>query len=80
MFLKLFVPVVTLSAKDNQTFPKLLNKGFERSVYASSIEYKNTTNEYSYFLKSNFAGVTIVFVSIYLNQDGSAKKFNNNEN
>ena len=30
---KLFVPVVTLSARDNQRLPKLLRKGFERSVY-----------------------------------------------
>ena len=34
---KLYVIVVTLSAKDNQTLSKLLTKGFER--------YKNTTNE-----------------------------------
>ena len=30
---KLYVPVVTLSAKDNQKLSKLLSKGFERSVY-----------------------------------------------
>ena len=32
---KIIRSVVTLSAKDNKTFPKLLNKGFERSVYWS---------------------------------------------
>ena len=32
------VPVVTLSAKDNQKLSKLLSKGFERSVYWN--EYK----------------------------------------
>ena len=35
---KLYVPVVTLSARDNQELSKLLSKGFERSVYW--IEYK----------------------------------------
>ena len=31
--IKLYVPVVTLSARDNQKLSKLLSKGFERSVY-----------------------------------------------
>ena len=30
---KLYVPVVTLSARDNQKLSKLLSKGFERSIY-----------------------------------------------
>ena len=30
---KLYVPVVTLSARNNQRPSKLLSKGFERSVY-----------------------------------------------
>ena len=30
---KLYVPVVSLSAIDNQKLSKLLSKGFERSVY-----------------------------------------------
>ena len=30
---KFYVPVVTLSARDNQTLSKLLSKWFERSVY-----------------------------------------------
>ena len=35
---KLYVPVVNLSAKDNQKLLKLLSKGLERSVYWN--EYK----------------------------------------
>ena len=35
---KLYVPVVTLSARDNQKFPELLSKVCERSVYWN--EYK----------------------------------------
>ena len=58
---KLYVPVATLSAKDNQKLSKLLSKGFERSVYWNKYKTKSeirvTTNEFIYFLKSNFAGV-----------------------
>ena len=35
---KLYVPIVTLSARDNQKLSKLLSKGFERLVYWN--EYK----------------------------------------
>ena len=45
---KLYVPVVTLSAKDNNKLSKLLSKGFERSVYwneyKTKSENKNTTD------------------------------------
>ena len=37
-YAKLYVPVVTLSAKDNQKLSKSLSKEFERSVYWD--EYK----------------------------------------
>ena len=30
---KLYIPVVTLSIEDNAKLTKLLNEGFERSVY-----------------------------------------------
>ena len=46
---KLYVPAVTLSAKDNQKLSKLLSKGFKRSVYWNKYkirnENKNATNE-----------------------------------
>ena len=52
---KLFVPVVTLSVRDNQKLLKLLSKGFERLVYwneyKTKSENKNATNEFRYFLK-----------------------------
>ena len=45
---KLYVPVVTLAARDNQKLSKLLSKGFERLVYQNKYntksENKNTTN------------------------------------
>ena len=47
---KLYVPVVTLSARGNQKLSKLLSKGFDRSVYwneyKTKSENKNTTDEY----------------------------------
>ena len=46
----LYVPVVTLSARDNQKLIKLLSKGFKRSFYwneyRTKSENKNTTYEY----------------------------------
>ena len=51
---KLYIPVATLSARDNQELPKLLS--FQRSVYSNEYktksENKNTTNEYRYQIKS----------------------------
>ena len=40
---KLYVPVVILSAKDNQKLSKLLSKGFERSVYLNEHKMKSET-------------------------------------
>ena len=55
---KLYVPVVTLSARENQKLSKILDKGFARSVYWNEYKTKsdneNTTNEFTYFLESNF--------------------------
>ena len=76
---KLYVPVVTSSAKDNQKLSKLLSKGFERSVYwneyKTKSENKNTANEYRYFLESNFVGVNRLFVLVYSNEDADSKRF-----
>ena len=33
---------------------------------------KKTTNEYRYFLKSNFVGVNRLFVLVYPNEDANA--------
>ena len=33
------------------------------------------TNEYKYFLKSNFVGVNRLFVIVYSNQDANSKRF-----
>ena len=44
---KLYVPIVTLSAKDNAKLSKLLSKGFKRPVYWNKYkvtEQKNSRN------------------------------------
>ena len=47
---KLYVPVVTLSAKDNKKLSKFLSKVFEKSVYRNEYKTKseniNTASEY----------------------------------
>ena len=67
-YTKLYVPIVTLSAKDNPKLSKLFSKGFERSVYWDEYEIKkenkNTTDEYRYFHESTFVGVSRLFVLI----------------
>ena len=75
---KLYVPVVSLSAKDNWKLSKDFSRGFEKSgfwnKYKTKKENKNTKNEYR-FLESNFVGVGRLFVLVYSNQDNNAKRF-----
>ena len=76
-FGKYYVPIVTLSAKDNQKLSKLPSKRFERPVclseYERKSESKNLTNNYRYFIESNFVGLNR-FVLNYLNRDNGVKK------
>ena len=75
---KSYVPVLTLSARDNQKLSKLLSKGSGSSVNWNEYktrENKNAANEYRYFLKSNFAGVNRLFVLVYLNRENGVKWF-----
>ena len=77
---KLHVPVVTLSAKNNQKLSKLLSKGIESLVYwndyKTQSENKNKTDSHRYFTESNCVGVNRLFVLIYPNQDSRVKRFN----
>ena len=70
---KLYLPVFTLSATDNQ---KLLN-GFERLMYwnqcKAKCESKSTANGYRYFIKSDFVGVNKLFVLVYFNGNNDVK-------
>ena len=76
---KLYVPIVTLSARGNQKLTKLPRKGFERSVYWNEYETKsenrNTTNEYRNFLESIFVRVNRLFVLVYSNEDDDSERF-----
>ena len=75
---KLQVPVATLSGRENKKLSKLFSKGFERSVYWNEYKTKsdniNTTNEFKYFLESNFVSVNRLFVLVYSNNNDNAKK------
>ena len=75
---KLYVPVVTLSARDNQKLSKLLSKGFKKSVhwndYKIKSDNKSTTNEYIYFLEPIFVGVNRLFILVYTNEANNVKK------
>ena len=51
-FTKLYVPVVTLSARNNKKLSKLLSRGFERSVYWN--EYKSKSDKKTQKKNLNF--------------------------
>ena len=74
------MPPLSLFQQDNQKLSKLLSKGLERSVYwnkyKTKSDNKNTTNEYRYFLKSNFVGVTRLFVLVYSKAPNNTKRYN----
>ena len=66
---KLYVPIVTLSTKDNVKLKKQLNKGFKRPVYykyKSKIYLKDSNNnvatDINIFLDAFFQGVKRLFV------------------
>ena len=44
---KLYVPVVTLSARDNQKLSKRYSKGFERSLYWNEYKTKSENKKYN---------------------------------
>ena len=69
---KLYILVIALSPKHSEKLSKLLSKRFERSVYWNDYQRKseneNVTNEYRYFLKSNFVVVSKLFDLVYSNE------------
>ena len=70
---KLYVPIVTLSTKDNVNLIKQLNEGFKRSVYwneyKSKIETKaaDNNNVTRFPLDASFQGVNRLFVLAFNN-------------
>ena len=64
----MYVPVVTLSTKDNVNLTKQLNEGFKRSVYLNEYKSKLETKEADannlkrFPLDASFQGVHRLFV------------------
>ena len=77
---KLYVPVVTLSTKENENLTKQLDGGFKRLVYwndyKSKIETKNldANNVTRFPLDASFQGVNRLFVLAFDNTEDDDKK------
>ena len=74
---KLYVPVVTLSIKDNVNLTKQLNEGFKRSVYWNEYKSKIETNDNSvtrFPLDASFQGVNRLFVLAFHDTENGNKK------
>ena len=65
---KLYVPVLTLSARDNQEVAKTSQERIWKIVYwneyKTKSDNKNTTSEFRYFLESKFVEVNRLFVLV----------------
>ena len=76
---KYYVPIVTLTTKDNVNLTKQLNEGFKRSVYWNKYKSKIVTQEADannpkrFFLNASIQGVNRLFVIAFDN-------FNNGDN
>ena len=72
---KLYVPIVTLSSKDNAKLVKLLEDGFNRPVYwneyLAKIETRNLDNNNlaRFPLDASFQGVRRLFVLVFNNTE-----------
>ena len=81
---KLYVPIVTLSTKDNVNLTKQLNEGFKRSVYwneyKSKIEIKeaDVNNLKRYPLNVSFQGVNRLFILAFDNTNNGDNKVERN--
>ena len=81
---KLYVPIVTLSSKDNAKPVKLLEGGFNRPVYwdeyQTKIETRNldTNNLRRFSPDASFQGVRRLVVIVFDNTEGDAKKVERN--
>ena len=81
---KLYVPIVTLSSKDNVKLVKLLEDGFNRPVYwneyQTKIETENLDNNNltRFLLDSSFQGVRRLFALAFSNTNDANKVERNN--
>ena len=76
----MYVPIATLSTKDNVNFTKQLNEGFKRSVYWNEYKSKMETQEADannlkiFLLDASFSGVNRLFVLAFGNNNSGNKK------
>ena len=81
---KLYVPIVTLSTKDNVNLTKQLNEGFKRSVYWNEYKPKIETkpaNDQTLTrlpLDASLNGVNRLFVLAFNNTDGITNQVERN--
>ena len=81
---KLYVPIVTLSSKNNVKLVKLLEEGFKRPVYwneyQTKIETRNLDNNNltRFPLDASFQGIRRLFVFAFDNTDNGDKKVERN--
>ena len=75
---KLYVPIVTLSSKDNVKLIKLLEEGFKRPVYWNEYQTKIETRDLDnnnlkrFLLDASFQGVRTLFVLLFNNTSVNA--------
>ena len=71
---KLYVPVVTLSTKDDNKLLEQLKKGFKRTIkwnkYRSEMSNQAKTNNLNYLIDPPFNKVNRLFVLSFANEDG----------
>ena len=70
---KLYVPVVTLSAENDNKLLELLKSGFRRSIkwnkYMSQMSNQNKNNSLNYLIDTTFHNVNRLFVLSFENED-----------
>ena len=77
---KLYVPIVTLSAKDSVNLTKQLNEGFKRSVYWNEYKSKIETKESDannlerFPLDASFQGVNRLFILAFNDVNNDANR------
>ena len=71
---KLYVPVVTLSAENDNKLLQQLKSGFRRSIkwnkYMSQMSNQNKNNNLNYLIDTTFSNVNRLFVLSFENEDG----------
>ena len=76
---KLYVPVVTLSTKDNEKLLQQLKSGFKKTIswnkYESSIKTFAQNRYLNYLINPRFQGVNRLFVLSFENENGNTAMF-----